>query len=138
MPKTRVSRKPIHPFVQVSWGELIDKITILEIKARSISSAKSRENVGRELRQLRRVFRNGSPRSARVNILKRRLKAINKALWVIEDRIRAKESERQFDNEFIQPARQVYKKNDTRAALKRKLNVLLGSELVEEKQYQPY
>lgn len=138
MSKTRVSREVVHPFVQVSWGELIDKITILEIKSRAISSAKARENVKRELKELRRVFLRGAPRSSRVNKLKQQLKTINTALWVIEDRIRAKESERQFDDEFIDLARQVYKKNDVRAALKKKLNLLLGSQFVEEKQYQSY
>lgn len=126
------------PFVQISWGELVDKITILEIKARALVSAKARANVKRELGHLRQALRNGGLVSPEVKTLKHQLKAVNKALWDIEDKIRIKESKRQFDDEFIELARSVYKTNDVRASLKKKMNTLIGSNFVEEKQYQRY
>ena len=122
------------PFVPVSWGELIDKITILEIKQARIVATAARSNVVKELQFLSEA---AAPVAARdgVAALKAELKAVNETLWEIEDEIRAREAEGDFGETFVQLARSVYKRNDERAALKRELNRLLQSELVEEKSY---
>ena len=120
------------PLAPVSWGELLDKITILEIKATRIPDPAARANVDRELVLLRNVAAPVLPQpdlAALVNGLRR----VNLELWQIEDDIRAKEAAVQFDAEFIALARSVYLTNDKRAALKRDINALLQSELVEEK-----
>ena len=122
------------PVVPVSWGELIDKMTILEIKQERIASSEARANVAKEYGLLQEA---ATPIAARdgVGALRAKLKAVNEALWEIEDDIRAKEAEGDFGDGFVRLARSVYKRNDERAALKRELNVLLQSELVEEKSY---
>lgn len=121
--------------VPVPPGELIDKITILEIKSERISDARKLQNIRFELRTLRQAW-NGSPAgAANLAFQTSRLKAINEKLWDIEDRIRVKESTRSFDDEFIELARSVYLTNDERAAVKREINELLGSKLIEEKSY---
>ena len=125
------------PSVPVSWGELVDKITILEIKAGKLREEAALSNVQRELVLLQEIV-DRYPDTDELRRLKRELKLINEALWEIEDRIRGKEAVRQFDADFIELARSVYRQNDQRAAVKRKINVLLGSELVEEKSYKPY
>jgi hypothetical protein len=124
--------------VEVSVGELLDKITILEIKSERIDDPAKLANVGRELDVLRRTWA-ASPLSA-TDIAEpmARLKAVNEALWDIEDAIRRKEARQEFDDEFIGLARSVYHRNDERAAIKRELNVMLGSALVEEKSYADY
>lgn len=124
--------------VPVSHGELIDKITILEIKSERIGDAAKRANVRTELDLLNATWA-GSPDS-RIDIDAERagLRAVNEALWEIEDRIRLKEKAQAFDDEFIELARSVYVRNDERAALKRAINLKLGSNLVEEKSYQEY
>lgn len=126
------------PRVPVSHGELIDKITILEIKAERIGDAAKRANVRTELDLLNGVW--AADTAAHTDIGKERagLRAVNEALWEIEDRIRLKEKARAFDAEFIELARSVYVRNDERAALKRAINEKLGSTLVEEKSYQDY
>jgi hypothetical protein len=126
------------PKVAVSWGELIDKITILEIKEQRLRSPEAVANVRQELAALRAVTETLSPTPAELGPLKQQLKSINETLWEIEDQIRAKEAEQSFDQGFIQLARAVYHSNDERAQLKRDINVLLKSALVEEKQYTPY
>ena len=126
------------PTVEVSWGELIDKITILEIKEQRLTSPQAVSNVRRELATLTRVVRDLQPQPAELDELKQRLKSINENLWQIEDQIRAKEAKRSFDPQFIELARSVYIKNDERARIKRRINELLKSEFVEEKQYTPY
>lgn len=124
--------------VPVSYGELVDKLTILEIKSERITDPTKRANVVKELELLEAVWRAG-PASAQGAIVARaRLKAINEKLWDIEDRIRRLEAAATFDQEFIELARSVYYTNDQRAAVKREINLSLGSELVEEKFYQPY
>src|SRR5262249_28650952 len=126
------------PKVQISWGELIDKITILEIKLQRLNSKKARENVRRELGALNSIANGTQCRQSDLEPLKQQLKSVNEALWDIEDKIRAKEASKSFDYQFIELARSVYINNDKRGDLKRQINELLNSELVEEKQYTHY
>jgi len=126
------------PHVPVSWGELIDKITILEIKAARLTSAAALQNVRNELAQLTEKTLPLGDMAAQVAPLKADLTHVNEALWEIEDKIRDKEAAKAFDAEFIELARSVYVTNDQRAALKRRINQLLASELVEEKGYAAY
>lgn len=124
--------------VQTAPGEFLDRLTILEIKAERMRDPAKLDNVRRELELLRETWA-ASPLSVRdVAEPVARLKAVNEALWDIEDRIRAKEAERAFDAEFVELARSVYRTNDRRAAIKRELNVALGSEILEEKSYRAY
>ena len=124
--------------VPVSYGELIDKITILEIKSERITSAAKLANVRVELEILDATWRANS--AARTDIAAERaaLRRVNEALWDIEDRIRVKEKAKAFDAEFIELARSVYIRNDERAEIKRTINEKLGSTLVEEKSYEDY
>jgi hypothetical protein len=126
------------PTIAVSWGELIDKITILEIKEQRLTSPAAVENVRNELAALSRALAELKPMPAALDALKRDLKAINEALWDIENRTRAKEAAKVFDQEFIELTRSVYLNNDKRAGIKRRINELLNSGLVEEKQYTSY
>jgi len=124
--------------VEVSVGELLDKLTILEIKSERIDDPAKLANVHAELRVLRETWAS-SPLSARdVSEQLRRLKAVNEKLWAIEDGIRALEAAGSFGEEFVALARSVYFSNDERAAIKRELNTLLKSRLVEEKSYTEY
>ncbi len=120
--------------IPVSVGELFDKITILKIKAARLSDAGQLENVRRELAELEAVAV-AVPESDRLDALVDRLRAINDALWDVEDGKRAHEREGRFDAAFIELARRVYRENDQRAALKREINRLTGSTLVEEKSH---
>ena len=120
------------PLAPVSWGELLDKITILEIKADRIADPAARANVARELRLLREVAAPVLPQPGLAPLVEG-LRRVNRALWDIEDDIRAREAAALFDAGFIQLARSVYLTNDERAALKRRINALLRSDLVEEK-----
>jgi len=122
--------------VPVSHGELIDKITILEIKAAHIRDAAKLVNVRAELDLLNATWAGDSASRTDIAAERAGLKAINEALWDIEDRIRLKEKAQAFDAEFIELARSVYFRNDERAAVKRRINLKLGSQLVEEKLYQ--
>lgn len=124
--------------VPVSYGELIDKITILEIKARQITDPAKLANVRNELDLLNATWANDSASQTDINDERARLLAVNEALWDIEDRIRLKERAQAFDAEFVELARSVYVRNDERAAVKREINLKLGSQLVEEKSYQDY
>lgn len=124
--------------VEVSVGELLDKITILEIKAERVSDPDKLTNINTELESLRRTWAL-SPLSAQdIADQMTHLKAINEELWDIEDGIREFEAKRSFGDEFVRLARSVYHSNDRRAAIKRELNVKLGSRLVEEKSYSDY
>lgn len=125
------------PQIPTSWGEVIDKITILEIKVERLESQSARANAARELGLLSGI---AGPVLTRGEIapLVARLKSVNQALWEIEDRIREHERSKTFDAAFIELARAVYHRNDERGAVKRELNLMLGSELIEEKSYQPY
>ncbi|KAF0192007.1 MAG: hypothetical protein FD165_1341 [Gammaproteobacteria bacterium] len=123
---------------EISVGEFLDKVTILEIKAGRIHDPAKLRNVRNELDTLRATWQ-ASPFSHRdIAAEIARLKGINERLWVIEDDIRLKESQGAFDDEFIQLARSVYIINDERAAVKREINLKLGSALVEEKSYADY
>ena len=124
--------------VPVSHGELIDKITILEIKHERIADAAKRANVRVELDLLNATWRRDADASVDIGAERNGLRAVNEALWDIEDRIRVKEKAKEFDAEFIEVARSVYIRNDERAALKRVINEKMGSTLVEEKSYEDY
>ena len=126
------------PTIQVSWGELIDKITILEIKKKRLKSQESVTNVQNELAELMNIVHYTLTKRQDLVDLKQQLKSVNENLWEIEDKIRAKEAAKSFDQEFIELARSVYVNNDKRGDLKRRINVLLGSKFGEEKQYTPY
>lgn len=120
--------------IPVSVGELFDKITILKIKAARLSDPSQLENVRRELDELEAVAAR-VPASAGLDALVDRLQAINDGLWDVEDGKRAHEREGRFDADFVALARRVYKENDQRAAIKREINLLTGSTLVEEKSH---
>lgn len=122
----------------ISHGELIDKITILEIKSEQIVDPSKRANVRKELDLLAEVWRNDSAAAIDIDAERAKLKQVNQALWDIEDRIRLKEKAQAFDAEFVELARAVYFRNDDRAAIKREINLKLGSQLIEEKSYQNY
>ncbi len=123
------------PRAPISWGELIDKITILEIKSQRLSDTGALAHVATELPALSAIASRVLRASAAVRSHKEALLRVNQTLWDIEDRIREKEANQAFDDEFIRLARSVYETNDRRAALKRSINTLLRSELMEEKSY---
>jgi Family of unknown function (DUF6165) len=125
------------PKVPTSWGELIDKITILEIKVERLTSEQAKANAAKELGLLREI---AGPvlAESETQALMARLRAVNETLWDIEDRIRDHERSGNFDAAFIELARAVYHRNDERGAVKRELNLALGSGLIEEKSYKPY
>jgi len=122
----------------VSYGELIDKMTILQIKLQQIKDEAKLANVRNELELLDATWKNDKASDTDIAEETGRLLAVNQRLWNIEDDIRMKERAQAFDDEFIQLARSVYIENDERAAIKREINVKLGSTLVEEKSYQDY
>ena len=124
--------------VPVSPGELLDKITILRIKSQRMHDAAKVTNVRLELELLQHTWASLGSATSQVAADERALQAVNEQLWDIEDRIRDKEAVRSFDQEFIELARAVYHRNDERAAIKRRVNIALGSRIVEEKSYQPY
>ncbi len=124
--------------IPVSWGELFDKLTILEIKQARIDNQQKLVNINRELEALRRICGEHQLPDDPLQALIDELRRTNESLWDIEDDIRACERKRDFSYEFIELARSVYRTNDKRAGLKLKINHLLGSELIEEKSYQAY
>ncbi len=124
--------------IPVSPGELLDKLTILEIKAERIREADKLANVRRELALLDAVWRDAAPETEPVGRLRAELKQVNEALWQIEDDIREQERSGRFGERFIALARSVYVTNDRRAAIKKAINVELGSAIVEEKSYRDY
>jgi hypothetical protein len=124
--------------VPVSFGELIDKITILEIKSEQIRDAAKLANVRTELDMLNATWAQNPASSMDISAERTELKRINQSLWDIEDEIRLKEKAQAFDARFVELARAVYFTNDKRAAVKREINLKLGSQLVEEKSYQDY
>ncbi len=124
--------------VAISFGEFLDKLTILEIKAERIGDPAKRANVIHERDLLRRTWAAHPASATDISEELARLKAINEKLWDIEDAIRERERAQDFGAEFIELARAVYYTNDERAAVKRELNRRLGSELVEEKSYADY
>jgi Family of unknown function (DUF6165) len=130
--------QPANPSVRISWGELLDRVTILEIKGSRLRSAGAAANVARELAMLQASAAEAYRNNPDLAPLKKELTAVNELLWDVEDKIRAKEAAKQFDPEFIELARAVYINNDKRAELKRQINRLMNSELIEEKQYTAY
>ncbi|MGD9600190.1 MAG: DUF6165 family protein [Gammaproteobacteria bacterium] len=126
--------------IEVSYGELVDKITILEIKSERIPDPAKLANVRRELAALRDAWEAIEPGAARddVSAARAELRRVNAQLWDIEDAIRDHERSGTFDARFIELARSVYVTNDHRARLKKRIDTLLGSRFSEEKSYQPY
>ena len=122
----------------VSYGELLDKIAILQIKSERMTDPAKLANVRNELSALESTWMAHPAAGGDVAELRARLKAVNERLWVIEDDIRIKEKARAFDEEFIRLARSVYVENDERARIKKDINLALGSTYVEEKSYQDY
>jgi len=121
------------PLVPISVGELIDKITILEIKEERITDESKRVNVEKELEALRSIEVPNIPTD-----IVDELREVNRALWDIEDAIREKERAQEFDERFVELARSVYYTNDRRGGIKREINEISGSDLVEEKDYRRY
>jgi capsule polysaccharide export protein KpsE/RkpR len=128
---------PSNPKIEVSWGELIDKITILEIKESRLASPQALAGVRRELHLLQSAARDIAS-NPEVSELKTELSSVNQELWQIEDDIRAREASQTFDARFIELARLVYTRNDHRAALKYRINQVTNSAVVEHKQYTRY
>ena len=124
--------------VDIAPAELIDKITILSIKSERIDDVEKRKNVQSELDILTTTRDQVIQPSASLNDLTLKLKDVNERLWVIEDDIRSCEATQKFGSQFVELARAVYRKNDERARLKREINNLLGSSIIEEKSYKPY
>jgi uncharacterized protein DUF6165 len=124
--------------VPVSYGEVVDKITILEIKSERIGDPDKVKNVRHELQLLERTWAEATRGKADISDARARLKSVNEDLWEIEDRIRVCEAKNAFGDEFIELARSVYVTNDQRADIKKEINLALGSELVEEKSYEDY
>jgi hypothetical protein len=131
----------MHVTVPISIGELLDKITILEIKAERIADRRKLAHVEAELallverRQALGLAASGTAGGAEIERLTAELGAVNRRLWDVEERLRALEQRSDFGKTFVTLARSVYRENDRRAELKRRLNELTGSELVEEKSY---
>ena len=121
--------------VEIGSGELIDKITILQIKSERMSDAAKLANVRLELSELSAARDASLPASDELEALSAQLKGINEALWVIEDDIRACEAKKDFGEKFIALARAVYVTNDQRAAVKKQINLLTGAKIIEEKSY---
>ena len=124
--------------VPVSYGELLDKIAILQIKSERMSDAVKLANVRKELDALASTWAAHPAAITDISELRAALKAVNERLWVIEDDIRLKEKAQAFDAEFVRLARAVYFENDERAKIKKDINLALGSAYVEEKSYQDY
>jgi hypothetical protein len=122
----------------VSFGELLDKVTILQIKSERIHDAEKVANVRKELQALQSIWSAHPASHSDVDALIKSLKAVNERLWVIEDDIRVLEKAQSFDKAFIELARSVYFENDERARIKKAINVALGSAYIEEKSYQDY
>jgi len=124
--------------IPISPGELLDKITILRIKADRIKEADKLANVQNELKMLEAVWSQAVDQDDTIQQLTVELTSINESLWDIEDDIREEERHRRFGERFIELARSVYVTNDRRAEAKKKINLHLGSAIVEEKSYQDY
>ena len=124
--------------IEIAPGELIDKITILEIKSIRIADAAKLRNVEHELASLKQSLEQEVTLSDSLNSLSDKLRKVNESLWEIEDKIRICELKQDFGLNFIDLARSVYRTNDLRAQLKRQINDLLGSTIVEEKEYVKY
>jgi hypothetical protein len=124
--------------LETSPGEFLDKLSILEIKAERMTDPAKLANVRRELDLLRATWESSPLAERDISAALVELKQVNLSLWEVEDRLREKEAQGAFDAEFVELARSVYKTNDRRAAIKRDLNLALGSDLIEEKSYKAY
>ena len=124
--------------IEVSYGELFDKISILEIKKTKLKSEIDIKKVSFELNLLINVLKKSNFEYKKIALLKNKLKKVNLQLWDIEDKIRDKERLNCFDKEFIELARKVYKTNDTRSKIKNEINIQLKSPVFEVKSYQKY
>lgn len=123
---------------EISYGELVDKITILTIKTKNITVPEKLKNIYTELKSLQDSYNQYIGNDTEIEQLQTELEIVNKALWDVEDAIRIKERDQEFDDEFITLARSVYITNDKRCALKKKIDTLLGSQITEEKSYEEY
>ena len=126
------------PLIPISWGELFDKLTILQIKLENLQDQNALNNVKIEYDELFKIYNNNFLEDENAIRLLADLKNINKILWNIEDDIRDKERHKTFDEEFIELARSVYITNDERSRIKRNVNETFGSQLIEEKSYSDY
>ena len=126
------------PLAPISWGELIDKITILEIKQTQIKQTTALANINKELSYLNEIVKISTGVTELISKLKQQLLDVNKRLWQVEDDIRDKELKQDFDIGFIELARRVYRLNDERAKLKKIINQALCSEFIEEKSYKNF
>ena len=124
--------------IPVSWGELFDKLTILEIKQARIDNQQKLANINKELEALRQVCSDHQLPEESLQEVIDDLRRTNESLWEIEDDIRSCERNQDFSDAFVKLARAVYKTNDRRAEIKLRINQLLGSELIEEKSYEAY
>ena len=133
------SEGPVPSFkIEVSPGELLDRISILEIKSERIGDPAKLRNIHHELELYRGTMHGKIPAGKAMAGLVRDLKAVNEALWTIEDEVRACEANQDFGERFVELARSVYRNNDRRASIKREINVLCGSTIIEEKSYTQY
>jgi len=126
------------PLIPISWGELFDKLTILQIKLENLQDKNALKNVKIEYDELFKIYNNNFLEDENAIRLLTDLKNINKILWNIEDDIRDKERHKTFDEEFIELARSVYITNDERSRIKRNINNTFGSQFIEEKSYSDY
>lgn len=126
------------PLIPISWGELFDKLTILQIKLENLKDTNALKNVKVEYYKLCKIYNNNFLEDENAKRFFNDLKQINEKLWDIEDNIRDKERNKIFDQEFIELARSVYITNDQRSRVKKKINKFFESELIEEKSYSHY
>ena len=126
------------PYIPISWGELFDKKTILQIKLKNLKTKSALKNVKIEYTYLSKIFDENFSKNKNAQKLMSDLKKVNQKLWDIEDLIRDKERNKIFDKDFVELARSVYFTNDDRSYIKRKINDTFGSELIEEKSYAHY
>ena len=124
--------------IPVSSGELIDKISILKIKRKKILNKSKLQNINHELSLLNKIYKNNFKKNKKILLYEKKLIKINKKLWDVEDNIRLLESKKKFNQKFIDLARAVYINNDQRSEIKKKINELTGSYLIEEKSYKLY
>ena len=124
--------------IPVSTGELIDKIAVLKIKKKIIFNKSKLKNINNELSLLNEIYKNNFKNNKKLLLYEKKLIKINKKLWDIEDKIRFLESKKNFNQQFIDLARAIYINNDKRSEIKKKINKLTGSRLIEEKSYKSY
>ena len=122
--------------VEISIGELVDRVTILSIKCERVHDDAKLVNIKYEYGQLKKAMESIGMTERDSEFLE--LRSVNERLWAIEDRLREKENRKEFDDQFIELARSVYIENDVRAALKRRINISKGSRVIEEKSYSDY